>query len=388
MAKEQAETGGSAPKPAVPGLDGTFYMAYPIFSMCSDEHGLVLTGGGGGGKEYGVLDYIQAHVYDETTESFTTVSSIETGTKVCYDLTYCPATDRFAAALTSECLLLRFDPASLSLTCEARFTAELSNPGQTVCNVLRYSPSGAELLTGGDDGVVRVWNLASSTSTPRLALDDHHKEIVDAEWAPSGDRFVTCGRDRSVKLWSGEGACTDTIIPEKVKAVSPLAKFARFVNDTCLIVATHGPRGPSWLTIYDVGSDGKTKEVRKSQISKAVICSMAVSQDRSQAVLGFVDSTRMIISLAPTSMLFKNTAVVHEMPPGKAAFLLDKHVVCTSSADYSVNIWNIKKPARSHSLGCCWWLIFLLSLMALLYYGYLYAVEKGHLGGSGRLDEL
>ncbi|EER03597.1 hypothetical protein Pmar_PMAR026274 [Perkinsus marinus ATCC 50983] len=274
MAKEQTDSEGSAPKAAVPGLNGTFYMAYPIFSMCSDEHGLVLTGGGGGGKEYGVLDYIQAHVYDESTESFTTVSSIETDTKVCYDITYCPA---------------------------ERFTVELSNPGQTVCNVLRYSPSGAELLTGGDDGVVRVWNLASSTSAPRLALDDHHKEIVDAEWAPSGDRFVTCGRDRSVKLWSGEGACTDTIIPEKMKAISPLAKFARFVNDTYLIVATHGPRGPSWLTVYDVGSDGKAKEVKKSQISKAVICSIALSQDRSRAAIGFVDSTRMVVQTAVTA---------------------------------------------------------------------------------------
>lgn len=85
-----------------------------------------------------------------------------------------------------------------------------------------------------------------------------------------------------------------------------------------------------------MGSDGKAKEVKKSQISKAVICSIALSQDRSRAAIGFVDSTRMVVqtssncpstcvwqilSLTPISVLHKNTAVVHEMPPGKAAFV-------------------------------------------------------------------
>ncbi|HRI16007.1 MAG TPA: serine/threonine-protein kinase [Verrucomicrobiota bacterium] len=65
---------------------------------------------------------------------------------------------------------------------------------------LAFSPDGERLLTGSQDGLVRVWDWRTSRL---LAIWFGHSFGVEAaRWSPDGSAVATGGRDQIVRLWS------------------------------------------------------------------------------------------------------------------------------------------------------------------------------------------
>lgn len=75
---------------------------------------------------------------------------------------------------------------------------ELPHPGQT--NGLTLTRDGNSLLTGCSDGMVRVYNLNDGTQSGIFTAHDSGS-VTDMQLSPDGKTLVTCGIDRSVKLW-------------------------------------------------------------------------------------------------------------------------------------------------------------------------------------------
>jgi WD40 repeat protein len=70
---------------------------------------------------------------------------------------------------------------------------------------LAWSPDGTQLVTGGDDGVVRAWDAASGE--PRLALRGHTSIVNAVDWSANGRWLASGGSDNVTRLWdaaSGE----------------------------------------------------------------------------------------------------------------------------------------------------------------------------------------
>ena len=63
-----------------------------------------------------------------------------------------------------------------------------------------WSPDGARLVSGGDDGTVRVWEAASG----RLlhTLTGHTGGVRAVGWSPDGTRLVSGGADGRLVVWS------------------------------------------------------------------------------------------------------------------------------------------------------------------------------------------
>lgn len=80
--------------------------------------------------------------------------------------------------------------------------------GKSLCQVatdlsyepcsLAFAPDGKTLLTGGADGVARLWD--STTGTKGLALKGHDGRCLAVAFAPDGKRVATGGADESVRL--------------------------------------------------------------------------------------------------------------------------------------------------------------------------------------------
>ncbi len=63
-----------------------------------------------------------------------------------------------------------------------------------------FSPDGAHIVSGSEDGTVRVWDLARREE--RLVLRGHQGPVHAAAFSPDGARIVSGSEDGTVRLWN------------------------------------------------------------------------------------------------------------------------------------------------------------------------------------------
>ena len=61
------------------------------------------------------------------------------------------------------------------------------------------SPSGKTLLSSGNDGIIRLWDI--STGKLLKLFRGHNKPVWDVKFSPDGKRFASAGGDEVVRLW-------------------------------------------------------------------------------------------------------------------------------------------------------------------------------------------
>jgi len=67
---------------------------------------------------------------------------------------------------------------------------------------LHANPACERVISAGKDGLVRAWNLR--TGRCEVTMSGHTDGVEDAIWGGEG-RIYTASRDRTVKVWSGDG---------------------------------------------------------------------------------------------------------------------------------------------------------------------------------------
>src|SRR6185295_19126767 len=62
-----------------------------------------------------------------------------------------------------------------------------------------YAPDGATVITGSEDGTVRLWPPGSPTSDPPYR--GHEGQVYAVACSPRGNWIASAGRDREVHVW-------------------------------------------------------------------------------------------------------------------------------------------------------------------------------------------
>lgn len=96
---------------------------------------------------------------------------------------------------------------------------------------LAYAPDGATLLSAGDDGTIRQWDLRAARQ--RAIVGHHADSILALAVSPDGTRVAVGGHDKQVRLWRiGDQICLKSFskFPRSVNAVafSPDGRYLTF----------------------------------------------------------------------------------------------------------------------------------------------------------------
>lgn len=64
-----------------------------------------------------------------------------------------------------------------------------------------FSPEGAGLITGSDDGVLKIWENYKDLESATTALQGHTQGITHAAFASHGRKVISSGSDQTVRIW-------------------------------------------------------------------------------------------------------------------------------------------------------------------------------------------
>jgi cell division cycle protein 20 (cofactor of APC complex) len=92
---------------------------------------------------------------------------------------------------------------------------------QEICG-LKWSPTGQQLASGGNDNLVHIWDAAAGAGgsihgpSPYLhRFDDHQAAVKALAWCPFQSNLLASGggtADRCIKFWNTHtGACVNSI---------------------------------------------------------------------------------------------------------------------------------------------------------------------------------
>ncbi|MCI0533642.1 MAG: protein kinase [Verrucomicrobiales bacterium] len=189
------------------------------------------------------------------------------------------------------------------------------------------SPDGRWIVTGSQDGMAKVWEMASGN--PPRTLGGHRGEVSSVAFSPSGQRIVTGSQDHTAKVW-------DAVTGQEQLALRGHSHWvwsAIFSADGHWIVTgSHDHTAKVWDAISG-------EELRNFREHSGPIYSVAVSPDGQQVATASEDLTARVWDLATGGGLFPPLKG-HIRPISSVAFSRDGQRLATGSFDQTAKVWD------------------------------------------------
>ena len=211
-------------------------------------------------------------------------------------------------------------------------------PGTAHHRSAAFSPDGGLIVSGGDDGLVRVWETASGKLLHTLS--GHEGSVLAVAFHPDGGEIASASTDRSVKIWEPRGG----------RLVRSLAGHSGRVNSIA-----YSPNG-RWLATGGEGQvpidedspglDGELKiweaatgELRHSLWGHSgAINTVIFSPDSNRLASGSEDQTVKLWAAEFGQEVL--TLRGHNNAVHGVSFSPDGHSLASVALDQTVRIWN------------------------------------------------
>jgi WD40 repeat protein len=189
-----------------------------------------------------------------------------------------------------------------------------------------FSPSGKTVLTGGFDGMARLWDAA--TGRPRGQPLRHGGPVVAVAFSPDGKTILTGSADKTARLW-------DFITGQQ--------RGWPFRHGGGVQAVAFSPDGKTFLTGSAEGTaqlwDAATGAARGQTLRHGgAVRSVAFSPDGKAVLTGSADKTARLWDAA--TGLPRGPSLRHGEDVGPVAFSPDGKTVLTGSADKSARLWD------------------------------------------------
>ncbi len=196
-----------------------------------------------------------------------------------------------------------------------------------------FSPNGERILSGGADKTLRLWDVRSGQEL--LVLNRHTASVQKVAFLPGGRLAASASADKSVRLWDLDRAEEVACAPSKTNgtlAFSPDGQYALTGN-------IHDPDIRCWEV-----KTGRALGRFKGQ--RGAILSLAFAPNGRQALSGSADGTVQLWDVHSKRQLalFRG----HTGRVQSVVFVPDGRRALSGGSDKSVRLWNFEKGTEEH----------------------------------------
>jgi WD40 repeat protein len=119
-------------------------------------------------------------------------------------------TDAMGGAISSDGRIVTYGPSGIrAWSRTGAFTAQVGNQGPQV-NVARFSPNGALLAIGRENGAVSVWRTGS-WKKPLIAFD-HGAAVWDVAFSADSSTLAAASSDGTIVIWRSDASRPSTLV--------------------------------------------------------------------------------------------------------------------------------------------------------------------------------
>ena len=205
------------------------------------------------------------------------------------------------------------------------------------------------LVSSSEDGTLRIWDTRTSRAQ---RVYDHVGMVNDVVIHPNQGELISCGQLGSVKVWDlGENACSHELVPEDEVPVRSVTVAS---DGSSLVAGNNHGNVYVWQIqngVYDNNGDfvvdnendelTDLRPVTTFQAHNTYITRCALSPDARLLATCSADTTVKLWSTANYRFSFDKSLVGHQRWVWDIAFSADSAYLVTASSDHVARLWDI-----------------------------------------------
>ena len=196
---------------------------------------------------------------------------------------------------------------------------------------LAFSPDGATLAVGQEDGRITLWDAA--TRCNRSTLAGHQEFVAALAYAPDGRALATSGGEGTTRIWDLPAGQERSVITSPKTVYAALA-FSRDSSLLCLGCPTS-----SVVRLWDL-----TTGVERAALEGATGGVLAVDTSPDSITLAAADNQGTITFWNLATLRVRPKRLTHAGVRA-LAFTPDSNALATGGFDGTIHLWTFRSPS-------------------------------------------
>ncbi|XP_044491672.1 SEC12-like protein 2 [Mangifera indica] len=330
----------------------------------SKNHYCVVLVGGGGEGNSGIPNAVVLSHFDFASNSLSgqPVAKFKTGSDLPYRMAVHPRGDGIICAMQKGCRLFEWGEDKsdkvhkLGVKGSEKVLSPLDNVGQQLA--LAFDSDGSTLAAGGEDGKLKVLKWPSLEIV--FNESEAHTCVKDLSFSPDGKFLVSLGNRGPGRVWDVTSASVVASLPNEKDEIFASCRFSPSSDQNyVLYIAAITDKGASIVT----WNTTSWKRIRSKRVVRESVYSFNVSADGKLLAIG----TEGDVTIINSSNMQVHTVVkkAHLGFVTALAFSGDSRALVSASMDSSARVTLIEDKKKS---GLNLWIIIFFILLAIAAY--------------------